>query len=486
MLIIYKKECQLLLSKSALSLGFCILASLLFLVFPSQSVSLVSGFIDTSISKFDLVFLVITSLILILSLVIAITPYGKIRLGDDKPEFSRFTWLAMLFAAGMGSGLIFWGVAEPVFHLNAPTNLDNSKSYALAITNFHWGLHAWAIYAISGLSIAWFAYKKGRGMSISASFTKHPSGYFYIFDLFAVIAIIFGVAGTLANTISLIETGLQQSTSLNFSGINFRITMLVLITLAFVASSLTGLKKGIKYLSNFNILLAIFVLCFVMIAVNPINVFSYFVESTFEYIKALPKLSFVIESGNEKWSQGWTVIYLIWWIAWAPFVGLFIARISKGRSIREFILSVVLFPTIASILWFSTFGGGAFSLDNFALIQEGVNESYTNGLFLYFDQLPLSQLLSIASIVLLITFVITSADSAVYVTGLLTADDRNIAKLIWSLVLFAITLSLLYQNNVDLNKIVAIGGAVPFTFILVAQIIMLIKSLVSHKKSTVK
>lgn len=437
-----------------------------------------------AITKFDIVFLWGASIITIMALVIAFSPWGKIRLGkkDDKPEFSRFSWIAMLFAAGMGSGLIFWGVAEPIYHLSAPLNPNQDNAMALALTYLNWGLHAWALYAIVGLSIAWFAYKLGRPMTISASFApKETQSRFFIFDFFAVIAIIFGVAGTLANTIALVETGVQQSVDANIGGTNFRIAVLALIAIAFTLSSITGLKRGIKYLSNFNIILAMLILVVVIIFAGPWNVLVQAFNSTVVYVKELPYLSFVINESHAGWSQGWTIIYLIWWIAWTPFVGLFIAKISKGRTIREFLLSVIFYPTFASIVWFSAFGGGAFGLDNAQDIVAAVNDSYTNGLFVYFAQFPFSAVLSLTIIFLLITFVVTSADSAVYVTGLLTNNGSMLSKIGWSAILVAITLALIYQNNVDLNKIVAVGGAIPFALIIVAQLFCLIKSMGSYK-----
>ena len=398
----------------------------------------------------------------------------------------------MLFAAGMGSGLVFWGVAEPLIHLKAAVNPEHSPQFALALAHFHWGLHAWAIYAVSGLSIAWFAYVYQRPMTISASFSSSLEGQkkFFIFDYLAVLAIIFGVAGTFANSIALIETGVQKIKLYDAGGFGLRMTVLALISFCFIISSSTGLKRGIKYLSNFNIVLAMLILLSVILLSNPFAIASEMVLSTAIYLRELPRLSFFIPEATAKWSQSWSIINLVWWIAWAPFVGLFIAKISRGRSIREFLLTVILVPTLASILWFSAFAGSAFHLPGLEKIVASMNSTelnaYTNGLFVFFEQLPFGKILAGSAILLLLTFVITSADSAIYVTGLLTNSPGILSKLLWSSILIALTIALLQQNNIELNRLIAISGAAPFTLILIAQIVMLLKDLMQNGLGNLK
>ena len=464
-----------------------LLIAALLLCFPKITISTFSQFTQFWLENFDSQFIQFSTLMVILSMVVAISPIGKIRLGgaEAKVEFGFGSWIAMLFTAGMGSGLIFWGVAEPVFHFaNPPAFLKDdfsSVSGSLAITYFHWGVHAWAIYAFAGLIMAWFAYNRGRSMRVSASFTGSTPKWLGILDLLAVLAIIFGMAGTFANTIALIQTGVEQSSGLDIGSIYLRLGLVLLIALLFTLSSLTGLHRGIKRLSQFNALFMVALLVIVVSLVNPLNTLNIAWESTLTYLKLLPEVSFGVGEQSEQWSQGWSVIYLIWWIAWAPFVGPFIARISKGRSIRQFISCAVLLPTLASILWFSGFAGSVFSQPYAATIMDAVNQQYTLGLFTFFDQLPMGQVFSIGALLLLVTFIITSADSSIYITGLLTGGKSHGSKVLWSLILIVITMALVSINDVDLNKQIAIVGAIPFTFVLCAQVLFWGKDVIRRR-----
>ncbi|TRX70087.1 BCCT transporter [Flammeovirga kamogawensis] len=459
------------MSFNHLSLIISVVVASIFIVFPTTTTDVLNDIVNYLLITFDTFFLWTVSLILIICIGLILSPFAKNKLGGEnaKTEFSTFSWVAMLFAAGMGSGLIFWGVAEPIYHLNSPINSAHDAVFALAITDFHWGLHAWAIYAFSGLIIGWFSYNEGREMTISASFTNKTSSVYQLFDVLAVVAILFGVAGTLANSIALIETGVQTIVSEEIGGLAFRFLLLTFISLVFISSSLSGLNKGVKYLSNFNVAFALLLLVTIAYLVGFSNVLVYAFNSSIAYIKALPTLSFVIAEGSESWSHGWTIIYFLWWISWAPFTGLFIARISKGRTIREFLIGVILYPTIITIIWFATFGGGGFLANNLEEIQAATNTNYTLGLFSLLNNFGIGNILGLLSIGLLTTFVITSADSAIYVTVLLTKKTSNSSKLIWSGVLIGISSALLIRNNVDLNKVIAITGAIPFVFILCAQ-----------------
>ncbi len=475
------------LNRDSIGLICCGTAAAAFIIFPETAISLVAGVTGYAIHEFGLAFIIIPSLFLILSLVIALSPWGKIKLGKDvNPEFGFISWTAMLFAAGMGSGLIFWGVAEPIAHYSHPPAFvsvdDIGKDSALALTYFHWGLHAWSLYAISGLVMAWFAFNKSRSMTISASFTDKPeSSWYQLFDLLAVVAVIFGVAGTLANSIALVQSGIEQSLGLDIGGFSFRLGLLLVITLAFTLSSTMGLDKGIKRMSLFNLLLVIIMLVAVLALVAPLSVASTVFTSTLSYLKLLPSLSFSIDVDSRQWSEGWSIIYFVWWIAWAPFVGPFIARISRGRTIRQYLLCTILIPTMTSIVWFSTFGGSVFEMSILPDVVQATNTDFTLGLFTFFDNLAFGKILTYSAILLLITFVITSADSAIYVTSMMTGSQSVKSKLMWSLVLVAITAALVLKNNIDLNKQIAIFGAIPFTLILLAQAGIMVKELIKHK-----
>ena len=460
-----------------------------FVSFPQVTISYLANLTQLAIDQFGLGLLLISSFMVLLVIGLSISPVGKIRLGGElsTPEFSTSSWLAMLFTAGMGSGLIFWGIAEPSFHAaNLPVfaqNLGDNTDTALAITYFHWGIHAWAIYAITALAIAWFSYNRKRTLHISSTFTsKSKRGWYSVVDWMAVIAIIFGVAGTFANAIALIQTGLEQTFSRSIDSFSFRYSLLIAIAILFTASSLLGLQKGIKRLSLFNTVIMLAMVIAVFVLIDPIRTLIRITSSSLAYIQLLPKVSFSIEPQSHSWSLGWTITYLVWWIAWAPFVGPFIARISRGRTIRQFLACVVLIPTLASIIWFSTFGGASLDSDFSSKVIGSVSKDYTQGLFVFFEHLPLSQIFSIAALILLVTFIITSADSALFVCSMLTNTDSNRAKLIWAIILVLLSASLLYDNDVELNKQIAIAGALPFTFIVVLQVFILIKDIIKNNK----
>nr|WP_261389408.1 BCCT family transporter [Ferrimonas balearica] len=465
------------------------LVAALFLTLPEVSIDLLARLSHGVIDRFGLLFVVIASLAVLLCTVLCLSPYGRLRLGgaDTQPEFGFASWVAMLFTAGMGSGLIFWGVAEPVFHLaNPPAFAAGDPApadTALALTYFHWGLHAWSLYAIAGLAIAWFSYNRGRAMLISASFTERADpGPWGVLNLLAVMAIVFGVAGTFANTIALVQTGLQQTLSPQLGGPLLRVALLLAIAVLFTGSSMLGLQRGIKRLSNFNAALMLGLLMLVVLAVSPSQSLSALVSSTGRYLTLLPEVAFDIDPASYDWSLGWTVIYLVWWVAWTPFVGPFIARISRGRTIRQFLLCTVLLPTLASILWFSGFAGSLFQQPYLPEVMAAVNQDYTQGLFRFLAELPLGTLLSLAALLLLITFIVTSADSAIYVSTMLTRNDDPGSKLLWSALMVALAIALVLINDVDLNKQIAIAGALPYTLVLVAQVGAFLRDLVRHPR----
>lgn len=458
----------------------------LFLVFPQLSIVYLARFNQWVLAHFASAYIIFASMVVLICLGLALSPIGKIKLGSGAPEFSLLSWLAMLFTAGMGSGLVFWGVAEPVFHYANPPAIQLANSSAtlraLALSYFHWGLHAWSLYAITALIIAWFVFMHARPMRLSSVFAsaKSSNNAWQVVDLLAILAIIFGLAGTIANSVALVQTGLEQRFELQLTGSAFGIAMTILVTIGFSISLGLGLKRGIQYLSGFNMILMCALLLVVMWQAGIDQVLARLLGSAMTYIKILPQVSFAAIQGSEQWSRDWTVIYLIWWIAWAPFVGPFIARISRGRSVRQFILCTVLIPTLASMLWFSSFAEAVFGSHHSADIIAAVQQHYTNGLFALFAQFPMGATLAIAALILLITFVITSADSAIYVICMLADDLSAKSKGAWVLVLLAISLALVGINNVDLNKQIAISGAIPFTLVLIWQLAYLLFELQSR------
>lgn len=459
------------------------LVALFFLfIFPQYSITLIAEATYYVINNFGLGFILFSSFTIIVSILLICSPIGSIKLGgkDSKPEFTTSSWLAMLFTAGMGSGLIFWGVAEPVFHYgNLPvyaTPDGDSINNALALTYFHWGIHAWCIYALAGLSIAWFAFNRGKRFDISSSFETSNRSFKWL-DWLAVVAILFGVAGTVANTIALVQTGAEQTISPNIGSIAFRISVVLIVACLFVGSSMLGLQRGIKRLSQFNMIFMLALVSIVIFSFDYQHVLTTMWVSCKNYLQLLPKVSFSISSESRQWSIDWSVIYIVWWVAWAPFVGPFLARISCGRTVRQFLLGVALVPTFASILWFSAFGGEALSQFFSADIIQAVNADYTQGLFMFFSHINFGNLLSICALLLLITFIITSADSAILVCAMLSGRESHARKLLWSVVLVALSIALIVFNDVNLNKQVAIAGAVPFTLVLSVQIILMLKDM---------
>lgn len=450
---------------------------LTFLIFPNYSIHYIADFTQYCINKFGLEIILFSTLMGLLAIVISLSPVGKWKIGgeDSTPEFGTFSWLAMLFTCGMGSGLIFWGIAEPLFHTsNMPafSSLDKtSHDSALALTYFHWGIHAWSIYALGALAVAWFGFNRKRSLHISSSFTEKKTGLWRLVDWLAIAAIIFGVAGTFANSTALVQTGLEQTVDPNIGSVVFRYGFILVLAFLFTFSSVLGLHRGIKRLSQFNTWLMLGFVAVMFFIFNPIDILKTAFTSTLEYVKLLPEVSFTIPAESKGWSTGWSVIYMVWWIAWTPFVAPFIARISRGRSIRQFLVCVVFVPTLASIIWFSAFGGSALSQPYLSELTTAINQDYTQGLFQFFEHLPFGFYLSLVAILLLVTFIITSADSALLVCGMLSDNESTKNKVMWAVLLVILSMALIYINDVDLNKQVAIAGALPFALVQLGQVV---------------
>ena len=422
--------------------------------------------------------------------------FGRLKLGgpDDEPEFSTPSWIAMLFSAGMGVGILFWGAAEPLTHFASPPIGEAATAYAarraMVITNFHWGLHAWAVYSMGALVLAYFVYRRGRvylaGEPIRDAFKgRWVAPFAFAADLIAVFGVAFGVAGSLVMGAMQLETGLQVTTGISMNSTALRLILLGVLTVAYLLSASTSLDKGIKTLSNINIVLAILLLLFVLVAGPTGFLLRGFVTAVGDYVAALPGLSLQLYpySDASSWVQAWTLTYFVWWIAWAPFVGIFVARISKGRTIREFIAGVTLAPTIASILWFSVFGGTALHAETAgdAGLAAMVAENVSLALFALFETLPASGILSAVAVVLIFVFLVTSADSATFVLAQLTSggsfDPPTSRKLTWGVGLSMLAAGLLLADSMAAIRAMAVLGAIPFTFVMIMQIAALLRTL---------
>ncbi|WP_428908338.1 glycine betaine uptake BCCT transporter [Niallia sp. Krafla_26] len=456
----------------------------------------VQSFISTA---FGWYYLIIVTLFLITCLYLLISPVGRIKLGkqDDKPEFTRPTWIAMLFSAGMGIGLVFYGAAEPISHyaISSPmgvTGTPQAVKDSLRFTFFHWGLHAWAIYGIVALILAYFSFRKNQPVTISGTlkpiFGDRVQGKLgKTIDILAILSTVFGVATTLGFGAAQINGGLTYLYKIP-SNYWVQLIIIVVFTFLFIGSALTGLGKGIKILSNANMILA-FLLLILMFTIGPtMFILNIFTDTIGGYLQYLPNMSFRIaplNAENRLWINAWTIFYWAWWIAWSPFVGIFIARISKGRTIREFVFNVLLIPSIVGFFWFSTFGGTAISLEAKGIANiSGL--ALEEQLFGVFANYPLGTVMSFVAMILVMSFFITSADSGTYVLAMMslngTANPPNRIKMIWGVLLSIIAIVLLYSGGLLALQNTMIIAALPFSVIMILMTISLLKSLSQEAK----
>lgn len=449
-------------------------------------------------STFGWYYLIIVGLMVAFTLFLIVSPYGKIRLGkdSDRPAYSRTTWFAMLFSAGMGIGLVFWGAAEPLSHfaVSSPTGetgTDQAFRDAMRYTFFHWGLHAWAIYAIVALALAYFQFRKGEPGLISATLKpifgdKMMGPWGVVVDVFAVFATVIGVATTLGFGAVQISGGLSYLFGIEAS-YGLQVIIIAVVTVLFLASAWSGLSKGIKYLSNTNMILAILLLVGVVIIGPTLLIFNMFTETLGSYLQNIIRMSFraaPLDGSAREWINGWTIFYWAWWISWAPFVGIFIARVSKGRTIREFVAGVLLLPSLVSFFWFSAFGSTAIEIQDKVTDISGLATEEV--LFATFNELPFATILSIIAIVLIGTFFITSADSATFVLGMQTTggslNPDNSVKIVWGLAQSSIAVILLSANGLTALQNALIIAALPFSFIMILMMISTLRALQLERK----
>lgn len=478
-----------------ISMPVCALVGILGILFPTELASAVQTMTGAVFSRFDWLFLWSITAFLVLCVAFAISPIGRIKLGgaDETPEFSTPAWLAMLFAAGMGSGLMFWGVAEPMTHFAAPPYAQPdtvaAMRNAMTITNFHWGLHAWACYAIGALVLAYFKFKRGTSFQPGAPLRSAFAGVWVepvarFADFTAVMAVAFGVCGSMAMASLQFQSGLGVVSGWDTTGMGVRAAILIVLFICYSISASTSLDKGIKILSQTNIALAIGLALFLLFIGPTTDLLSSFATAAGDYLAALPSLAIETHGPAQKgWFHGWTIIYFIWWISWTPFVGIFIARISKGRTIRQFLGGVVLAPTAFTIIWFAVFGGVGLAEDaaSGGAVATAVKQDAAVALFQLFERLPGATILGGLSLVLVFVFLVTSVDSATYVLGMLTSkgvpDPPTVRKLAWGVALALMGGALLFIGNVDLIKALSTVGAIPFVPILLLQVAALLIAL---------
>ncbi|MEV1329418.1 BCCT family transporter [Micromonospora costi] len=457
--------------------------------------SVTSAALDWVSRSFGWVFVLASAGFVVLSMWLALSRYGRIKLGrdDDEPEFSTVSWVAMMFSAGMGIGLMFWGAAEPLSHLGTPPrglnepNTPQAARVAMEYSFFHWALHPWAIYAVVGLALAYFTFRKGRRGLISSAFfpligERAGRGPGRAIDIFAILATLFGSAVSLGLGALQINSGLTNLWDVPAST-PLAIGIIALLTVAFVISAVTGVKKGIQFLSNTNMVLAVALLFFLLVVGPTVFILNTLTASTGGYLYDLIPMSFRTGAfGGEAWMASWTIFYWAWWISWTPFVGAFIARISKGRTIRQFVLGVVLIPSLVSVVWFSVFGGTAVHLQLGGTdLSDAVAESPEAALFAVLREFPFFTVTAILVMVLVALFFVSGADAASVVMGTLSSrgsiEPKSWLVAMWGVLTGLVAAVLLLAGGLSALQSLTILAALPFLFVMVGMVAGLLREL---------
>ncbi|MFP4021187.1 MAG: BCCT family transporter [Halanaerobium sp.] len=455
---------------------------------PESFSGVANGLFDFLTNGFGWFYLITMTLFVLFCVWVALSKYGTIKLGkpDEEPEFSTISWFAMLFSAGMGVGLVFWGVAEPLNHFVNPLGMEGGTAaaadFALKTSFLHWGLHPWSAYGVLALALAYMQFRHDKPAQISSVFipligeAKARGTIGKVVDILAIFATVAGVATSLG------LATLQVTSGFNFLfGVpetNFvRLIVIGVITLLFMISAVTGVDKGIKYLSNANISLAGVIMVLCLIIGPTVLIINNFTNAFGMYFSNIVRDSFKI--GKDGWYGAWTLFYWAWWIAWAPFVATFIARISRGRTIREFIGGVLFAPTLASFVWFSILG--TMGIETGVGVAEEAIAVTETAFFEVMQYYPAGGLISIIGVVLLITFFITSADSATFVLGMLSdkGNQNPSAKLkvTWGVIQSGLAIALMLSGGLEMLQTGSIVAAFPFAFIMLFAMWAMIKAL---------
>ena len=464
-------------------------------------------------STFDWVFMISANLFVLFCIVLVVSPLGKVRIGgpEAKPDYTYLGWFSMLFAAGMGIGLMFFGVLEPMYHFNhppfglaapimdgevVPGAVEAARQAAMAGTIYHWGLHPWAIYAIVALSLALATYNKGLPLSIRSAFYplfgERIRGWIgHVIDILAVFATLFGLATSLGFGASQALAGMNHLYGVSNTDM-MRVVLIIGITAIALASVVAGMEKGVKRLSEINMVLAVVLLALVVVLGPTLAIVTGFFTNTAAYLRNLPALSNWIGREDTDFVHGWTTFYWAWWISWSPFVGMFIARVSRGRTVREFITCVLVIPTFVSILWMSAFGGVAldqFLTDGYTGVQETVVAYVPElSLFAMLSELPLAAITAPLGIVLVIIFFVTSSDSGSLVIDSITSGgkiDAPIAqRVFWAISEGLVAIALLLGGGLAALQAGAIATGFPFALLLVLMMWASWRALLSEPRST--
>ena len=486
---------------------------ILALALQNQIEPLFSGVRDWLTHHMAWFFIGAANVFVLLCLGLILSPLGKVRIGgkDATPDYTYMGWFSMLFAAGMGIGLMFYGVSEPMSHYSAAMggitvgedgvrtdwaplggaagNAEEAVRLGMAATIFHWGLHPWAIYAIVALALALFSFNKGLPLSIRSIFYpilgERVWGWpGHVVDILAVFATLFGLVTSLGLGAEQATAGLHVLFGLP-ADTTTKVLLITVITLIALCSVLAGVDKGVKRLSEINLGLAIVLLLFVLVAGPTALLLSGVLDNLGAYLQYLPALSNPIAREDANFSQGWTAFYWAWWISWSPFVGMFIARVSRGRTVREFLTAVLLVPTLVSVIWMTTFGGTALdqALGGLTALQQAALELK---MFVMLDQLPISAISSFAAIVLVVLFFITSSDSGSLVIDTITAGGKINSpasqKVFWVVMEGAMAVALLLGGGLVALQAMAVSTGLPFTLVLLVGCVAIVKGLMSEPR----
>ncbi|EGD22537.1 BCCT family transporter [Prescottella equi] len=462
---------------------------------PDNLESVTGNMLDWLVTNMGWLFVIAASSFVVFTLWIAASKYGRVPLGKDgeKPEFTTVSWIAMMFSAGMGIGLMFFGVAEPLAHfVTPPPGTDGGVGTAMATTMFHWSLHPWSIYAVMGLSIAYGTYRRGRPQLISAAFfpllgrrSGGPIGR--IIDVLAIFATMFGTAASLGLGALQIGSGLEVIGWMGEVGTFLLVAVVAVLTLAFVASAVSGVAKGIQWLSNINMVLALALAVFVFVLGPTVLILNLIPSTIGNYAADLASMSARTAASSNpetaEWLSSWTIFYWAWWISWTPFVGMFLARISRGRTIREFVIGVILIPSLVSLLWFAVFGGAGINEQREGIDLAG-RDTTESQLFGMLEHLPLFGISTVLVMVLVAIFFVSGADAASMVMGTLSqrgalAPARWVV-VFWGLLTGGVAALILWTGGADaLNGLqtMTIIAAAPFVIVMIGLCISLYRDL---------
>ena len=484
------------------TLFFVVLLVAMILIAPEQTQTLLNAAKSGIFANFSWFYVLAFSVFLGFLVILSVSSLGNIKLGNDEeePEFGFLSWLAMLFAAGMGVGLMFFGVAEPLTHYLSDIttgSAEHKQQEALLHTLFHWGIHAWSVYGMIALALAYFGFRYKLPLALRSCFypllKERINGKLGdLIDIMALLATLFGVITTLGFGASQLGAGLHQLGWISENSFSLQVVVIAVVMSLAIFSAISGVGKGVKILSELNLTLAFCLLIFVLVAGPTLYLLSAFSDNIGTYLSNLVQLSFktyVYEQEHTGWFSGWTILYWAWWCSWAPFVGLFIARISKGRTIREFIFGVLVIPSMFGILWFTVFGNTAIWLNNgeAAGILGQMISSPETLLFKFLDYLPLSGVTGLVSLVVISLFFITSADSGIYVLNNIASRDKSLVAprwqaMMWGILMSVVAIVLMQAGGLANLQTMTLLVALPFAMLMLLMCFSLWKGLSADKK----